>query len=106
MQAKSGVQEFRSSGVQEFRSSGVQEFSSSGVQEFRSSGVQEFILVNSLLCQAFSGYCRLLKKRRHWSEILVFCAAAVASLLSSCAGNQPVAQPATHKMIGTNGPGY
>jgi hypothetical protein len=40
VQAKSGVQEFRSSGVQEFRSSGVQEFRSSGVQEFRSSGVQ------------------------------------------------------------------
>jgi hypothetical protein len=53
MQAKSGVQEFRSSGVQEFRSSGVQEFRSSGVQEFRlwrSTKLQEERVPYSLVC--------------------------------------------------------
>ncbi|MBV8142126.1 MAG: hypothetical protein JO279_10515 [Verrucomicrobia bacterium] len=45
-------------------------------------------------------------RRSQWSGILVLCAAAAAILLASCAGNQPAATPATHKMVGTNGPGY
>jgi len=44
--------------------------------------------------------------RKQSSGILVLCAAAAAVILTSCAGNQTVAQPATHKMIGTNSPGY
>jgi hypothetical protein len=39
-------------------------------------------------------------------SILVFFVTGAAILLASCAGNQPVATPATHKMEGTNSPGY
>jgi hypothetical protein len=43
---------------------------------------------------------------KQWSGVLVLCAAATAIFLASCSGNQTVAQPTTHQMVGTNGPGY
>jgi hypothetical protein len=38
--------------------------------------------------------------------ILVLCAIAGTVFLASCVGNPPTPTPATHKMVGTNSPGY
>jgi hypothetical protein len=38
--------------------------------------------------------------------ILVLCALAGTVFLASCVGNPPTPTPATHKMVGTNSPGY
>jgi hypothetical protein len=38
--------------------------------------------------------------------LLVLCAVGATNLLASCAANQPPPTPATHKMVGTNSPGY
>jgi hypothetical protein len=38
--------------------------------------------------------------------IRVLCAVAGMVLLASCVGNPPTPTPATHKMVGTNSPGY
>ena len=62
----------------------------------------------------YSDYNRPMRRKRpadpfpppRLPSILVFFVTGAAILLASCAGNQPVATPATHKMEGTNSPGY
>jgi hypothetical protein len=47
---------------------------------------------------------RLRRSRR--CPILVLCALGATLLLASCAANQATPTSATHKMVGTNSPGY
>ena len=45
-------------------------------------------------------------RERQRFGILVLCAVIGTVLLASCVGNPPIPTPATHKMVGTNSPGY
>jgi hypothetical protein len=45
---------------------------------------------------------RFCRRRR----LLVLYAVGATLLLASCAANQPAPKPETHKMVGTNSPGY
>jgi hypothetical protein len=74
--------------------------------DFKGRELQKHPKKKALYIQADQPTVEGLMRERQRIGILVLCAVAGMFFLASCVGNPPTPTPATHKMVGTNSPGY